>query len=180
MSGDAFLEHHLLIILCRTCWKTVWCLSGTWLSFQKNKLTALHQVLLGISLYQIYPYLHFKLPKRNCHQRFKVDKARHLVMNQGTWLRGKKYPCNKRKTWSHNNNRNLLRYKLFCYTMARFFLPTEGDDNREVSMGLKLKKLDQRSTRSRKLSAQSQVMLKFRMPVQLEQVCFVSVHHLAV
>lgn len=64
--------------------------------------------------------------------------------------------------------------------MARFFLPTEGDDNREVSMGLKLKKLDQRSTRSRKLSAQSQVMLKFRMPVQLEQVCFVSVHHLAV
>lgn len=73
----------------KMCWKTVWCLSGTWLSFQKNKLTALHQLLLGISLYQIYPYLHFKLPKRNCYQRFKVDKARHLVLNQGIDWGGK-------------------------------------------------------------------------------------------
>lgn len=56
-------------------------------AFRKISLQVLHQVFLGISLFQIYPYLHFKLPKRNCYQRFQVDKARHLVVNRDIWLR---------------------------------------------------------------------------------------------
>lgn len=84
-------------------------------AFRKISLQVLHQVFLGISLFQIYPYLHFKLPKRNCYQRFKVDKSRHWVVNGDIWLRGRNIHRIKEKHSHNNNNRDLLCCKLLLH-----------------------------------------------------------------